>query len=287
MSHAMNQNYKIYTFDMFRNQNSPVHAAHTIFKKGISEQHLHKDFCEFFLVRKGRMTHNLNGKSYILPSQSIAFVFAGDIHSLENESESSIITNIAFPVSFMEDLKVLTGVEFARDKSIVYQLDNVSHHFWNTFISKVDLFFIPQSQFPYSYQCLLLYNLLSSLMLEFSRLQPTSELIPPWLAKAYKKMQERENFVRGLEALIQLSGKSQEHITRQFKKYYHETPTEYINNLRLQEAEALLMNSSESVTDICYKVGFNSISYFSSLFKKKNGVSPQNYRNRNADFFNR
>jgi AraC family cel operon transcriptional repressor len=282
-----NQKPKTYTFDMFRTPDSPVHAAHTVFRKSTTDFHSHKDFCEFFLVRKGSVIHHLNGKAHMLTSQSVAFIFAGDSHSIENESSSSIITNIAFPASFLEELLNLVGLDFKRNSNVVYQLENMDHHLWNTLVSKVNLFFLPGESFPYSSRCMLLYSLLSTLLLEFSELKPVSDLIPPWLVKACKDMRKLENFTQGLAAFVRLSGKSQEHLTRQFKRYYHETPTEYINNLRLQEAEALLLNSSESVADICYKVGFNNMSYFSYLFKKKNGVSPQNYRNRNADFFMR
>ncbi|MFA6309213.1 MAG: AraC family transcriptional regulator [Clostridia bacterium] len=54
---------------------------------------------------------------------------------------------------------------------------------------------------------------------------------------------------------------------------------DFVNNKRLSEAENLLRYSDLSVTDICYKVGFNSINHFLKLFKNNYNLTPKKFRN--------
>ena len=65
---------------------------------------------------------------------------------------------------------------------------------------------------------------------------------------------------------------------RKFKTATEMTPIEYINNLRIENAKALLENSTYNITEIANRVGFNDALYFSRYFKKKTGISPLKYR---------
>lgn len=53
---------------------------------------------------------------------------------------------------------------------------------------------------------------------------------------------------------------------------------DFINNCRIERAKDLLINSDTSISMIASQVGFDSFSYFSTVFKKLTGVSPQVFR---------
>jgi AraC-like DNA-binding protein len=63
-----------------------------------------------------------------------------------------------------------------------------------------------------------------------------------------------------------------------FKESTGESPNQYHLNLRLDKAKELLHTTNLNVTEVAYNLGFESVFYFSKLFKKKNGVSPKSYR---------
>jgi len=53
---------------------------------------------------------------------------------------------------------------------------------------------------------------------------------------------------------------------------------EYINQVRLREAERYLRTTNMQMTEICYETGFNSIQSFNRNFKKIRGITPTEYR---------
>ena len=63
-----------------------------------------------------------------------------------------------------------------------------------------------------------------------------------------------------------------------FKKQTGKSPNEYIIELRLQLAKKLLNNTNMSIKQISEQVGYNDQYFFSRLFKKHVGKSPQSYR---------
>lgn len=64
----------------------------------------------------------------------------------------------------------------------------------------------------------------------------------------------------------------------QFVKYLGINYIEYVNTLRLEKAKEMLGNSKMNVSEVAERTGFESLSYFSKQFKKKYGVSPQDFR---------
>ena len=67
------------------------------------------------------------------------------------------------------------------------------------------------------------------------------------------------------------------HFIRQFKKIYGKTPHQYLIVVRVEKAMQLL-RTDMAVSDVCYAVGFESLSSFSGLFKFIVGLSPSVYQ---------
>ncbi|MBQ4543949.1 MAG: helix-turn-helix transcriptional regulator [Oscillospiraceae bacterium] len=73
-------------------------------------------------------------------------------------------------------------------------------------------------------------------------------------------------------------GRSPSHISHMFKQKCGISVKEYCTSLKLQDAKKLLLTTDSPVTQIAFDVGFNDVSHFISVFKKKFGVSPLRYR---------
>ena len=64
---------------------------------------------------------------------------------------------------------------------------------------------------------------------------------------------------------------------RYFKKQTNMTFTDFVNNYRINQAKLLLLQN-ESITYVCFHVGFESLSYFNKLFKKYIGETPSAFK---------
>lgn len=85
-----------------------------------------------------------------------------------------------------------------------------------------------------------------------------------------------------LENLADLIGMTPVSLSRFFKLRTGKTVTDYIIDIRLGHAAKLLVETTNTITEICYDSGFNNLSNFNRVFKKRKGCSPlefrQNYR---------
>jgi AraC-like DNA-binding protein len=63
-----------------------------------------------------------------------------------------------------------------------------------------------------------------------------------------------------------------------FKNITGQSPNQYYLNLRLERAKYLLMMTNLNINEIASQTGFESVFYFSKLFKKKQGICPKSYR---------
>jgi len=68
------------------------------------------------------------------------------------------------------------------------------------------------------------------------------------------------------------------YLTRIFKQRYGVPPYRYLIGLRIDYASDLLRESSLSVTQVCHRSGFNSLSHFITTFRRHTGMSPSQFR---------
>jgi len=66
------------------------------------------------------------------------------------------------------------------------------------------------------------------------------------------------------------------HFIRLFKKIYGRTPHQYLTFVRIEKAMELL-KTDIPVSEVCYAIGFESLSSFSGLFKRTVGLAPSVY----------
>ena len=69
-----------------------------------------------------------------------------------------------------------------------------------------------------------------------------------------------------------------EYLSRIFKEEVGCTYSAYLSETRLKTAAYLLSHTSERVKTIAEQVGYPNVSYFSTIFKKRYGVNPYEYR---------
>ena len=93
--------------------------------------------------------------------------------------------------------------------------------------------------------------------------------------KHIKKNFPYEIKVSDLSGIVNLGERT---FLRQFKEATTYTPLNYIQNIRIREAQKLLEATNHTTEEISFKVGYNDFSAFRKVFTKKTGLSPSKFR---------
>ena len=89
-----------------------------------------------------------------------------------------------------------------------------------------------------------------------------------------------ENFKNNisLSQIAKYFGVNASYLSRIFKAKTGYGINDIVNDYRIDYAKYLLVNTNMSITDICYKSGFNTIRSFNRIFAQSEGVSPSVFR---------
>lgn len=255
---------------------------HTYFSHNDITTDIHQhDFYELFLVTRGSIIHLVNRQFRELSENTLVLIRPGDIHNFKKiQNQKCYFINLAFTVEIFNKLnnyleikpinqllhsELPPSVNIFKEKKY-----NILEH-----IDKINTISDTKKEIQkIQYQSLLL-----EIFSEFFHPENTEKNnIPDWLNEIYKKMQIKENFIKGRKVIIDLSSRSEAHTCRMFKKYFKMTPSQFINNKRLNYAANLLIHTRMEIQDIYFKAGFNNKNYFYELFKEKYKIPPGEYR---------
>jgi len=98
------------------------------------------------------------------------------------------------------------------------------------------------------------------------------------IEKVFAHMRDNYDKEINLEVVSKLAGMSEVSFSRFIKKRTGKTFIESLNEIRLGHASRSLINTSNTISEIAYKCGFNNLSYFNRIFKNKNGCTPKEFR---------
>lgn len=131
---------------------------------------------------------------------------------------------------------------------------------------------------------------LFSILYELSKFDNARELASSAFAKVEvgsdsKRIMKVKNYIDEhykdelcLEQLATLIGMTSTAFSRYFKQHTGKNLSEYIVDIRLGHAARRLVDSSDSVSEICWTTGFNTLSNFNRLFRKRKGCNPTEFR---------
>lgn len=253
------------------------------------EAHYH-NFFEMTLVTKGRVYYTINYASGELSAGDLLFLRPNDIHYKTKDSDTHMI-NLGFETVVLENLlNYLGNDDFTlpmllepRMPPVVHLSENDARYFKFKVDKFYDAFISGDTIADTEYRIMLLEIIIRMI----PALVPEKErTIPKWLEIALYELTRDNNFVQGVDVLTRFTGKSASSICKAFSRYIGVTPTQYVNKLRLAYACQLLNNSSDDVTTIIYKCGFESISHFNHCFKEAYKQSPTQYRKVQAKLAN-
>ena len=129
-----------------------------------------------------------------------------------------------------------------------------------------------------------------SILYELSKIDDARELATSSFAKVEvesesKRILKVKNYIDehykdeiNLEQLADLVGMTSTSFSRYFKQRTGKNFLEYIIDIRLGHAARMLIDTTDSISEICWRTGFNTLTNFNRLFRKRKGCNPTEFR---------
>jgi len=98
------------------------------------------------------------------------------------------------------------------------------------------------------------------------------------LSNYFESGQLQEKGIPSIEQIANKLSVSQRYLSDTLKKETGKTTTEHLHLHLIDKAKNILLQPNKSISEVAYELGFEYPPYFSKLFKKKEGISPTEYR---------
>ena len=282
---------KIYKWNQYRRvENLPL-AVH-IMRNDKTNTQLHShDFTELLLVGSGTGSYLTSDGEYQLEQGDIFLLAPGQSHAFTNQHHL-LVYNVLFQRDALElnlyDLTNSPGYHlFFHLEPNSRQSNQFKQHLRLTgsqLLRAQELIENIDRELTVQQECfqLEIYSLLGELFVMICRLamdqnsSDRNELQN--IARAVNYM--NNNFSQPLDRarLAKLVNMSEASFFRRFKRAMECSPMEYLQNLRLNEAEKLLRNTEMPLALIAEKCGFYDSNYLGLLFRKHYQITPHRFR---------
>ena len=103
-----------------------------------------------------------------------------------------------------------------------------------------------------------------------------AEPVEIWKARKFIDAHSDEKL--GLTKVAKFVNVSPNHLSDKFKEVTGVNFVDYIARVRIEKARELVQNSNLRISEIAFAVGFQSLSQFNRVFKRRTGKSPSAYR---------
>jgi transcriptional regulator GlxA family with amidase domain len=100
------------------------------------------------------------------------------------------------------------------------------------------------------------------------------------ILEAQTFMEKRFSQQINMGDLAERVGMSLRNFKRRFGRATGDSPLTYLQRYRVEAAKRLMKNTHQSVSEICYQVGYDDVGFFRRIFRRYVGIAPNEYRKR-------
>lgn len=275
----------------YNNPNFPIYARKNFLSDYMERKslcHWHDDV-EFISILRGSMKQYINGRTYTLTKGNILIISSRQFHQgyANGNEDCEFLCVLINPAVFKNNTAVFADFvkpvinNVSADK-IILSADDIRTNEIFSYMQKL----VNLSQMENDttiLQCLgtvyflwqEYFNMLKD-DLNMEKISTDAEITSAknMVSFIYENYQENISLIQ----IAASAGVCRNKCCQLFRKYVKRTPIDFLNSYRLERSKYLLQNSSYSVTQIAFRCGFNSVSYYIELFRRNNKCTPRQYR---------
>ncbi|TRZ41783.1 AraC family transcriptional regulator [Robertkochia solimangrovi] len=261
-----------------------------------------QNYFEIVFINKGTGIHVINDVRIPFQSGAVFLLAPEDIHSFEMEEPTSF-TNIRFTELFFSAKSQLPDrtdwlhrIEHILHHPNILPGDSITHEDDRTTIFLLKRLLIKEYKAEMEFYLSILTNIVSTMLSIIARniVEKYRSEGEPTPTIYINKADEILSYIRcnvynpelmKIESLAEHFNMSPNYINNFFKKETGESIRQYILNYKILIAEFRLRNTSSSISEIAYGLGFTDESHLTKTFKKKHNITPKEYREKHIQLF--
>ena len=237
--------------------------------------HAH-DFFELLWVQNGTVRHHLPLGRADLNEGDMLFVRPDHAHALQGRGEEALVVSISLSPDMIADLgqrhSALRGRFFWADSPAPVLQHRDMRQLATVNAAALRLERAQPSVFEAE---AFLLPLLTSLLDGAPDIPGGA---PQWLADACASAQDPAVFRHGAAGFVAAAGRAHPHVSRTARAHLGQSPSEYINAIRMDYAARRLSGTADTLSEIATDCGIPNLSHFHKLFLAHHGQTPQRYR---------
>jgi AraC family transcriptional regulator, melibiose operon regulatory protein len=244
------------------------------------------DEIQFVLIVKGEATFQINDEKLVVRESEGLFINSGCLHMAEDKNHSGcvyICLNVSPHFVLSHELYTTYVNPYIQATNLPYvYLD--AKELWGKnildAIIKINHLIhqkSPHYEIDITVQLTLMWKnlIVNGIQLEYEQ----TEMLKS------NRMKQMLNWIHlhyaekiMLDDIARAGQLSRSECCRYFKRILKKTPLNYVTDYRIQKSLVLLQQPDSNVTDVAYRVGFNSTSYFIDKFRKSMNITPLAYK---------
>lgn len=257
--------------------NMPIYHHHNVF--------------EIYYLLEGRRNYFIQNRTYAVMKGDIVLINVQDIHRTMDSNNTPherilIYFNKDFISSIINDEKDIALLDCFMGKNKVIRLNVSEQAFVETLLFRMLDENEKKPEGYLTYQRVLLTELLLFINRHIKRYDKqsigTNSLLQKKMSEVAIYLTENYRSRISLKQVAERFFITPCHLSRSFKKATGFSFIEYVNSIRVKEAQKLLKKTNSSVMRIAELTGFDSQTHFGRVFKNLTGMSPLQYRKRSC-----
>ena len=249
-------------------------------------EHLHShDYCELLFFERGEVQYLCGDRSVTPREGCVVMIPSGKSHTARLLSPSVYERFVLYfkpsAFDFFGQSAYLIRHLFSENSSVYFHLGAQSRDAVRKRLRRIEALLERQEKdsrlLAYAEITLLLHTLQEELSAVERSAELDEEALPEHIRELRDFLDENYASLSSVEEVAAHFYYSREYATRIFTKYFNLSPWKYVEQLRIRDA-CQRIDHGERITEVCYAVGYRSMSAFSAAFHRLMGASPTEYR---------
>ncbi len=227
------------------------------------------DFFELFWVQNGIIRHHSRNGMDVLAEGDLILMSPGQAHAVQGKGDNAMIVSLCIHPDVVDAIQ-RRHPELLRDTTApiqttrnMKQLAALNQAALTLETSKLDRLAAEAFLLP---------------LLADIHQHKAPQDAPVWLARAIEAAYQRDVFCEGAAGFVAQTGRAHAHVSRTMRKLTGQSPSEFINTIRMNYAARLLTTDNEPISQIAADCGIPNMAHFHKLFRAHHNKTPLQYR---------